>query len=400
MKVSTYIARRFMLGGRGAGASRFTGWIAIIGMALGCLALILSVAVLNGFEAQVTDRIIGFEGDLRLTNLPRGAELESLLRKLTTVEQVRLVMPYMERKGLLTVANSTPRMVRFKAVAYDTISHFYRMNIQYGDQIPERPPVMIGQLLANRFTLGPGDEVRLLSPIDSPLQFGLPRFVRAEVGAVFRAEVLDFDDRVVFIPYRVGRQLFTRKPGFDGIDLRLSTPESVPAVRERIATFLPPGVKLESWAELHEGLFHAMRMEHVGAIVILSLVVLVAAFNLTSTLVLVIYQKIRQIGILRTLGATTGTIRRVVLKQGVFLGAAGAVTGLSIGLVLVWVQIRFGILPLPSDIYLISTVPMKLKTVDLVVIPSIALILILAAAFIAARRALAIIPRQAIQLEK
>ena len=158
--------------------------------------------------------------------------------------------------------------------------------------------------------------------------------------------------------------------------------------------------RIETWEDIHEGLFNAMRMEKIGAIIVLSLIVLVAAFNLTSTLVLVTYQKIREIGILRTLGTSASTIKTIIIKQGLLIGGMGAVVGIVISTGLVIMQNYLGFLPLPKDIYAFDKLPMILSIWDVLLVPFIAFLLIISSSYIAAKRAMLIEPKEAVHLEK
>lgn len=385
-----------MLGGRGSGASRFTGWIAVIGLAVGCFALIISIAVLNGFEARVTDKIMGFEGDLRLSGLTPEIAQDKLIVRLIKTELITDAMPFYERKGLIVNDYDDSRMVTIKAVDFDNLLDFYQLGI---DSI-EGEGVLIGSLLAQRLTLIPGDQLKILSPVDTPLAFGLPRILRLPVVGIFRAEVLDYDDRMIFIPREEGRKLFSRKRTIDGIDLRQSNAKNQPDIRREIEANLPAGTRTSNWAELHQGLFSAMRMERIGAIIVLSMIVLVASFNLASTLALITYQKIREIGILRTMGVSRQGIRDILLVQGLIIGGLGASAGLGLSLLVVLIQQQTGIIPLPAEIYIIDSVPMILHWHDLALIPLIAFSLIIFASLIASKRAILIQPKNAVQMEK
>ncbi len=397
MKFSLLIAKRFMLGGRGSGASRFTGWIAIIGLAVGCFALIVSVAVLNGFEARVTDKVVGFEGDLRLTARDPAIDLIEIAAALQGTGLVQSYMPFMERKALVINDFDDSRMVTVKAVDFSKITSFYKLGV---DSISNNNSVLMGLLVSQRMNAIPGDRVKLISPIDMPLGFGLPRMLRLPIAATFRAEVLDYDDRMLFISLPAGRQLFVRKTAIDGIDLRFGDQQFPEEARTRIEAVVPTGVEVRSWAELHSGLFSAMRMEKVGAIMVLSLIILVASFNLTSTLALVTYQKVREIGILRTMGVTRPGIRRILLIQGLIIGGLGAACGLIISSALVLLQQKTGIIPLPTEIYIIDSLPMILYLQDIIIIPLIAFSLIILGSLIAGNRATLIQPKEAVQMEK
>lgn len=399
MKFSTYIAKRFMLGGKGAGTSRFTGWIAIIGMAIGSFALIISIAVLNGFELQVADKIIGFEGDLRISKI-EPSMAENVYEHLKGENNISQIVPFMERKGIVITSNNSVRMVSFKAVPFDQINEFYNLGLDSVIVKANTPQLLLGTLLAERLQVKVGDNIKIMSPIDNPIQIGLPRILNVEVSGIFQIDVLDYDDRIVFIPLKYGKQLFIRKKLMDGYDTRLVNRNNVDVTKEELRSYFGSNARIESWEDIHEGLFNAMRMERIGAIFVLSLIILVAAFNLTSTLVLVTYQKIREIGILRTLGASAKVIKSIIIKQGIIIGGVGAVVGLVISVGIVILQNQLGFLPLPQDIYAFDKLPMVLTVWDVILVPIIAFLLIILSSYIAAQRAMLIEPKEAVHLEK
>lgn len=388
-----------MLGGKGAGTSRFTGWIAIIGMAIGCFALIISIAVLNGFELQVAEKIIGFEGDLRISKISQRKDQDAY-NYLKSNNNISQTVPFMERKGVVLTKDNNVRMVSFKAVPFDQIDEFYNLGLDSIVLNNNIPQIFVGSLLAERLNVIVGDNIKLMSPIDSPIQIGLPRILNAEIAGIFQIDVLDYDDRIVFIPLKYGKQLFLRKKTVDGYDTRLINRNNIEDVKEELLVHFGEGVRIESWENIHQGLFNAMRMERIGAIIVLSLIILVAAFNLTSTLVLVTYQKIREIGILRTLGASAIEIKKIIIKQGIIIGGIGAVVGLILSIGIVVLQNYFGFVPLPQNIYAFNKLPMVLTIWDIILVPFIAFLLIILASFIAAKRAMLIEPKEAVHLEK
>lgn len=400
MKVSTDIAKAFMMGGKGSGASRITGWIAIIGMAVGCFVLILSVAILNGFEERVTEKIIGFEGDVRITgNLtPEGVTRISDITGSNPA--IIMQMPFKERPGIIYNPQKAPKMVRIKAFDTETLDTFYDLSMVESSLSSDLTNVYIGRSLADRLNIDLDDVVVLVSPMDN---MGFPSIggrIQGRIKGIFRAGVLDFDDTRVFISEKAANILFSRKKTFDGIDLKIQT-EARP--EEIVSLFMSSniqGIKAESWNSMHQNLFNAMKLEKIGAVIVLSLIILVAAFNLTSTLVLVTFQKIREIAILRTVGASESLIRNIILKQGGIIGGVGALIGTATGLLIVVLQNKFGILPLPEDIYMINQIPMILYLRDIVLISGIALIMIAVSSWMASKRAVKIDPKHGLTLEK
>ncbi len=398
MKFAYIIARRFMLGGKGAGPSRLTGWISIIGLTAGAFALIVSLSVLNGFEERVTNRVMGFEGDLRISSQDDDVNLMEILDRLLRDSNVLDAIPFRERKGLVTSSLNEQRLVTLKAIPESQFSSFYDIKIDLANDV-EGSPVFIGHLLAQRLVLDLGDQVKIMSPLDHS-GVGLPRRFSGSVAGVFQAEVLDVDDRVMFIPLELGERIFLRNNDIDGIDVRLKDPQKAEELKKHFRRSLPGGLSIKSWADLHSGLFNAMRMERLGTIAVLSLIVLVACFNLMSTLVLVTYQKIREIGILRTLGTTARNIQRIILIQGLMIGSVGAFIGIIFSVILVFVQNQFGLFPLPEEVYFIDRLPMVFKSRDLFAVIGISFILILISSVIASSRTLKIDPKEAVYLEK
>ncbi|MDP6611830.1 MAG: ABC transporter permease [Candidatus Marinimicrobia bacterium] len=395
MNFSFSIARRFMLGGKGAGPSRLTGWIAIIGLAVGCMAMILSVSILNGFESRVVNRIIGFEGDIRIGGLTDWNRDVAVLQSIAGVEAV---MPFQERKGLIIGRDDSQRMVLLKAVNPEKITSFYDLNMIAGRDA-DLPRVFLGEMTARRLNLSVGDVLRIMSPIDQGSSWGMPRQIQCVVGGVFSIQVLDLDDKIAFIPAEVGRKLFIRKEGPDGVDFRLKAGADVGSVAAAIRQQFPDA-KVETWGDLHSELFGAMKFERIGALAVLSLIIVVACFNLVTTLVLVTAQKVREFGILQVMGTTQETVRSIVLNQGSMIGGVGILTGMGIGLLFILLQNSFGIITLPEDIYFTPTLPMVILLKDVITILSISVGMVILSAFIAARRALMISPIEAVYLEK
>jgi lipoprotein-releasing system permease protein len=374
------------------------GWIAIVGLAVGCFAMILSIAVLNGFESRVVDRIVGLEGDLRIVGI-QNATVDKLVAKLQTFPEVMQVLPFQERKGLILGRGDAQRMVTFKALDLERVPDFYDFRLEQGSENYALPVVYLGDLVARRLNVEIGDRVRLMSPIDQSIGLTLPLQIQCVVGGIFQVKVLDFDDRLVFIPEEVGRKLFLKKTGVDGLDVRLKSYSAAEKLKEEIAPFIQPA-RVETWEDLHQELFSAMRIERIGALAVLSLIIVVACFNLISTLTLVTAQKIRELGILQVMGARRSTVKRIILTQGTMIGSAGSLAGLLAGLGLVVIQHRFGVFKLPEDVYFTPLLPMVIHRTDVLTVLIISFVMIGVAGYIAARRSFYISPKEALYLEK
>ena len=395
MRFPSLIARKFMFSRKEVGPSRFTGSIAIVGIAVGTLAMILSVSVLNGFESRIIEKIIGFEGDVKVSG---DIDYEKNINNLNSVDNVEDFLLYKERKGLILGKDSVARMISMKSVDIDKIKTFYEINLN--DIIDsDLPVIVLGKTTASRLNLNIGDEVKIMSPLDQNAIWGFPRQVKSIVGGIFDVQVLDFNDRVAFIPSEIGKKLFIRKKNYDGIDIKIKKDSDPSMVKNSIKEIIPNS-KTETWKELHSKLFSAMKLERIGSLIVLSLIVLVGCFNLSTTLMLITIQKIKQFGILSALGATKTIIRDIIIRQGIFTGSIGIILGLSIGLSAVMIQNIFGIIKLPGDIYFTSNLPMIIYFSDFLLIALIAIIMVSLSSIIAARRTSSISARNTIVLEK
>ena len=395
MRFSSLIARKFMFSRKEVGPSRFTGSIAIVGIAVGTMAMILSVSVLNGFESRIIEKIIGFEGDVKVSG---DIDYEKNINNLNSVDNIEDFLLYKERKGLILGKDSVARMISMKSVDIDKIKTFYEINL---DDIidSDLPVIVLGKTTASRLNLNIGDEVKIMSPLDQNAIWGFPRQVKSIVGGIFDVQVLDFNDRVAFIPLEIGKKLFIRKKNYDGIDIKIKKDSDPNIVKNSIKEIIPNS-KTETWKELHSKLFSAMKLERIGSLIVLSLIVLVGCFNLSTTLMLITIQKIKQFGILSALGATKTIIRDIIIRQGIFTGSIGIILGLSIGLSAVMIQNIFGIIKLPGDIYFTSNLPMIIYFSDFLLIALIAIIMVSLSSIIAARRTSSISARNTIVLEK
>ena len=395
MNFTSKIAKNFMFTRKEAGPIRITGLISIIGIAGGTMAMGLSVSVLNGFESRIVDKVIGFEGDIKL----RGDfKYEDSLERLTNIKGVDQILPYIDRVGLMIANDNSTRMIKFKSIDLNKIENFYDINIGVIDN-HYQPKIVIGKTTASRMNLRVGDELKIMSPLDQNTILGFPKQVRVVVGGIFNIQVLDFNDKIAFIEKEIGKRLFLRKNEYDGIDIRIKKESSLNDTKSDINSLFPD-IILETWKDLHSNLFSAMKLERIGSLIVLSLIVLVGCFNLSTTLMLVAIQKIKQYGILSALGATKNMIRSIIIKQGVLTGTIGISIGITLGLFLVIIQNIFGVIKLPGDIYFTSHLPMVFYFSDFLLILLISTTMVLFSSMIAARRTNLATVKNSLTLEK
>ena len=396
MNLKMKLASRFLLSRRENSPGKLSAWIAVIGLSVGCFSMIVATAVLRGFEEKVTERLASIEGDLRISGFASEKDVNEAITVLSEEAPVKAFAPFMERKGLISVDGKYHKMVTMKALDTKRLESVYGIPFSGTDGTFG---IAAGRHLAQRLNAGTGSEVQLLSPVDQPALFGLPLTVKGMITEIFQTDVLDYDDRLVFIPMEIGRKLFARKQLPDGIDIRLIGTDAK-TMQAILKEKLPSNLSVNTWKSVHPSLLNAMKLERIGALVVLSLIIIVSGFNLASTLFLIIIRKTKEFGILRAVGLEKKKVRSVIFTQGMLIGGAGISSGCIIGLILVWVQQATGLIPLPSDIYFLNAVPMELTTADVIGVLAISLVLVLGFIIITSWKANRIPLFESLQYEK
>ncbi len=322
---------------------------------------------------------------------------------LKDVQGINQLMPFFSGRGVAINKGMETAVVRVKAVMVDSLSQFYSIGnmIQFDDIHDEKNnQVFIGETLSEKLQLVLGDEISFTNPQSMRLPIGFPLQVKGIVAGIFSSKVLDYDERLVFIPLTMGRNLFSTLHQFNGIDVRVTHGISLNTTKNEIISLVGEQGVVETWKDYHSALVQAMQLEKKGAIMVLGLIIVVACFNLISNLVLIIRQKWRELGILMVMGYSRKNIMSIVINQGLILGCIGCIAGSTIGGLLVWMQSNLNLLPLPEDIYFMEALPMKLPFTEFLLVPISALVLVAGASYLASRRAVMITAINAIQLEK
>ncbi|MBL7013548.1 MAG: ABC transporter permease [Candidatus Marinimicrobia bacterium] len=391
MRFTTILAKKFLKGRTGPG--KFTGIISMIGMAVGSFAMIVSIAVMNGFESRVSERLRGFDGDIRIS----GFITQKVIDQISELEGIESFIPFIERKGILS-SKSSQHVIIYKALNMDDMGQVYNINMDFDKSNPKG--IIIGKSLSYRMNLSHENSVEIFSPLDMSYGFGYPPMIKSYVSGIFQSQVLDYDERIVFIPIEIGKKIFKKVKGFTGIDIRCHKDENIDIISQELTQVIGNKFKIETWKEQHSSLVQAMELERLMALIVLSLIIVVAGFNLASTLSLVTIQRINEIGILQAIGAPKSALRKMLFIQGFILGGKGTMIGVILGGIVVIVQNQFGLIPLPSDIYFIQTLPMELTGGNLIIIPSISCVIIFISSYIASRKASSIEPKLALTWNK
>ncbi|UCH62194.1 MAG: ABC transporter permease [Fidelibacterota bacterium] len=396
MSSSWFLARRLLLWRQERRRLNRSAVIAVVGVAIGSAVLILSLSILNGFEAEVHDDLMRFEHQRVLLPRSSKADIETAAAALATAGIS--TRPYAERK-LVVQSEADYRLVTARIVP-DLTKHQAAFGESVIQQLPYRPlghGVIIGSLLADRLGLLPGDEVRLISPLDISLADPRPPQLKVSVQAIYEFGILDFDDAYLFTDFPAAEKLVPRLAAYSGLSI-----EGIDNNWTERSLEILDGEKweLRTWETGHTDLLTAMKMEKLGSTVVLFLIILVASFNATSTMVMSVMEKYREIGILRSMGATGQFIRALFLRQGLLIGVVGVGVGVSFGVAVSLGQAAYHFIPGPQGLYAEGGLPMDLRWLDVLVVIVGALAMSLGAAWYPARTASSIAPGQAVNYEK
>ena len=400
MRLESWLARRMLLSRKKVGLISWSGIISILGVAVGCFALIISVAVLNGFEREVRNKVVGFESDLRLTLGETKLNMDNLSSTFDQESDIAGYSAFIERKAV-AIAMDDRSLVKVKAVEEGSLQKIYKID-GFGEMevIGNKAPVYVGKGIADRLGLQSGDRLRLMNPLDNQIYLGMPTVLDGRVAGVFETRILDFDQTYVFVPLGVGQALFKSMDTFDGIDFRLTSSAKKDTMKALILSKAPAGAVVSGWEDMHQTLFQAMQMEKLGSMVVLSLIVIVACFNIASTLTMLVLEKIREVGILKTIGFSQVRIGNIFCLQGIFIGGFGLLLGGGLGLLFVLGQGRLGLIRLPETIYFVQSLPVAISLTDVITIFLICVIVIALAVYFPSREARRLLPTEAIQYEK
>ena len=374
MKFVNIISKRFY--NRSKVYGKYLGILSMLGMGLGCFAIIISISVMNGFENIVHQKLKGFEGDIRVFQNIYDPKWEK-------IDGVKKIIPFMERKIVLQ-ANDVTRVVSMKAVDEEIMPEFYEIFLK--GKFPKAGEIILGQDLAYRLGTEIGQEVYVSSPIDHTIGLATPYKKRFKVSGVFSTKVLNYDDQIVFGTLGDGKMLFSRKKKIDGYDIKVDSNFSIEKIKKRINSMIRPEFSAISWDEQNKSLVDAMKIERYATVIVLSLIFVVSTFNLISNLSLISIQKTKEIGILLSMGASKKSIQHIIMMLGIRRAGIGALLGFLIGYIMINVQSYFSIIPLPTEVYFLDSLPMILNFNDIILVLSISYSFIIIASFISGKK--------------
>jgi lipoprotein-releasing system permease protein len=408
MSFEYFIAKRYLRAKRQTGFISLITYISIGGVTIGVAALIIVLSVMNGFESQVRDRIIGADAHIRIETFHnKGIEdWQGLIAKIRDIPHIIGISPYIMEKGMIRCGKETEGVI-IRGINPTTVGQVSDLpnNIVYGSLdlgVPDSgglPGIVLGKYLADRLIAVRGDTILLFSAAGFTSTLSQPLVKVFRLAGIFETGLYEFDDAFAYISIESAQKLFLMDHKVNGIEIKLDDLWTAPDVKNVIEATLGYPYYVRTWMEMRRNLFSWMKVEKWVWFILLSLIIMVAAFNIISTLIMVVLEKKKEIGILKSMGATSKAISRIFTIQGLIVGLVGAVLGTIIGWLVCYIQIKYKVFTLPADIYFLDWLPVQMQWMDFVAIDVVAVLLSFLAAVYPARKASKLDPVEAIRYE-
>lgn len=423
MKTTGFIARRYLFSKKHISLISTLTIISITGVTIGTALLIVVLSVFNGFFEVIKDILLTNDPDIRIESAEGNAFRyqqqamsnmegesftynEGVLPALDEIPEIRAAEPYVTGKALLVYKQRRNRVVTVKGIRpaeYKRLNNLEESITSgaYDLEVKNRMPGMLmSEQLMAELGVQVGERIVLLSAEGmrkSLTQFSLPRTYQFEIrGAYSMTQIIE--DAPIFVDLEAAQRLFDFRNTVSGIDLRLIDSNLAAEIKDSIQADLGDQYKISTWYDLQRPLYDVMYLEKWGSYIILMIIVIVAVLNIIGSLTMIVIQKNRDIGVLLTMGYTPSDIKKIFVKQGLYIGLIGCVLGGGIGLLISWLQQTYGLIKL-SSAFIISAYPVSIEALDVSIVLAGSLLLCLAASWYPAKRAAMVEPADAVRFE-
>ncbi len=409
--VERWVAGRYLRPRREEGFISVIALFSLLGIMLGVGTLIVVLAVMSGYRAEIMGLLQGVGGHFVVRAGPEGlTDFEALTKRLSEVGGVVSATPMVEGQVMATAngvaSGAIVRGVRIDDLAGDSViaDHVIAGDLKRLDQ----DRIALGARMAFRMGVGVGDKVTLISPQGSSTAFGtVPRMRAYEVGALFEVGMFEFDNSFILMSMPAAQLYFQLENRASMIELMVDNPDNVAGFRMTLVPLVGEVGQLTDWQQMNSQFFNALKVERNVLFLILSLIIMVAAFNIISGMIMLVKDKGRDIAILRTVGATRGTIMRIFFMSGAAIGVTGTLLGFVLGVAFAanietiqgWLEWLTGTNLFAAEVYFLSHLPTRIETGDVMSVVLMGLGLSLLATIYPSWRAARLDPVEALRYE-
>ena len=398
-------------------------YISVFGIAIGVAALAIVLSTMNGLETEVRQKILDTDAHIKVVTFHNrgieGGTWQSVMDTLRTVSGITGVTPFVEGEGIIGGRQRVTAVIRgidpatadeVYTISDAIIGGSLDLGISREPVSPENSRelefygMVLGWDMSQR--VGPvgqkGYMVVLSEDEESSTGISLFPSIRPrnfKVNGVFKTGLYEYDITYAYLGLTTAQNLLGMGDRVSGLAVRIDDMWSAQSVKQELEQVLPYPYYVITWIDQNKNLFSWMTIEKWAMFIVLGLIIMVAAFNIISTLILVVLEKKKEIGILKAMGATSSSVQRVFVSQGIVVGVVGTMIGLVIGYGFCWAQKTFRLIHLPADVYFIDAIPIDMRFLDFILITLLSLLFCLLASVYPARRAAALVPVEAIRDE-
>ena len=414
-RLDWFLARRYLASRRKGQFVSLITLISVGGVFVGVAALIIVIAVMTGLQQDLQAKILGMNPHVYVFQQGSGFRMpdwEPVVEKARDAPGVLSAEPFiMTQVGVLVPGTDYAQPGTVFGIDPDatgtpltTIHAEIRSGeLGFGPTQSGHPPLLMGRRLAEKMSVFPGDTVVVASfeNLKTPAGLGqpVPAMRMFEVTDRFSTGMYEYDSNYMYVPLWAAQDLLDIGSAVGGVGVTVEEPWEASATAEWLQRELRFPYYTQDWVDLNASLFSALKLEKLAMAVILFLIVIVAAFNIISTLIMVVADKTREIGILKSMGMTDGTVLRIFMQQGLAIGVVGTLLGTGLGLFLVWLLDTYQFIELPGDVYFLDTLPVALDPLDVTLIVVLSIMVAFVATIYPARQASRLLPVEAIRHE-
>lgn len=350
--------------------------LATTGVAVGVMVLVVVIAVMTGFQSELKRRILGIEAHMLVMRysgwIQNYQQTSSIIEGL---EGVSAATPFVYAQGMLRSAQGVSGLVLRGVDPHHTVVQLATLKGEALSQVlaagmnADETGVVLGSVIAEKLNLQTGDTAMLmvLGSRQGDIQ-QLPQMHRLKIVGLFDTGMHQYDGSLGFVEIHQLQSLLGVDDQVTGLEIRLTDPDAVVPVAESIRQHLGIGFWVNHWKQMHRNLFSMLSLQKMMMFVILTLIIVVAAFNIASALIMMVKDKTRDIAILKTMGATNGSLQKIFLSKGMVIGVVGICAGVGAGLLVCLLLSRYQFIELPGDVYFLTTLPVQINVLDIVVI--------------------------------
>ncbi|MCJ7507847.1 MAG: lipoprotein-releasing ABC transporter permease subunit [candidate division Zixibacteria bacterium] len=408
MSYELFIAKRYLKSKKRSGFLSVFTLISILGVLIGVAALIFVLSMMNGFEKEVRSRIIGNTAHINVYPIEREGieDYSDLISKIEKVKHVVAATPVITYKAAIASKSSGDGIVvrGIDAARETTVTtigqNMLDGNLNFQTQT-DYPGIVLGAGLAGRLGVGIGDHVILFSLKEKSISSGwvVPKASKFIVTGIFETGLYEYDISLAYVSLESAQRLFNLENRVTNIQVKVDNLYKAGKTAREVENAVGYRFYAQDWMNMNKSLFSWMALEKYAMFIVLSLIVAVAAFNIVSTLIMTVLDKKKDIGVLKSMGATQNSIMKIFMFKGLIVGIIGTVLGSALGYLLCWVQKTFKVVSLPAEIYFINSLPIDMRVSDFTLVVVAALGITFLATIYPARQAAGLDPVEAIRYE-